>query len=203
MAVRVHRNGHQNREDKNMTSQKTAVVGIYPDHSSLAMGVRTLKDAGFRSADISLLYSQGAAGETSGRENEQSAAEGAATGASTGVVVGGVLGWLAGIGSLVIPGAGTFIAAGPILAALAGAGAGGAVGGLAGGLAGLGVSDHQARHYQAQLTEGRTLLSAHADNPYWEKRAREILESTGAKDITVTTEQAAVAEGANPLSLTR
>jgi hypothetical protein len=49
------------------------------------------------------------------------APEGATTGAGTGVVVGGALGWLAGIGALAIPGVGPFIAAGPIMAALAGA----------------------------------------------------------------------------------
>jgi hypothetical protein len=37
-----------------------------------------------------------------------------------------------GIGALAIPGLGPFIAAGPIMAALAGAGVGGAVGGVAG-----------------------------------------------------------------------
>ena len=42
-------------------------------------------------------------------------------------MVGGALGWLAGIGALAIPGIGPLLAAGPIVAALAGAGAGGAV----------------------------------------------------------------------------
>jgi len=37
---------------------------------------------------------------------------------------GAVLGWLAGIGSLAIPGVGPFIAAGPIMAALGGAAVG-------------------------------------------------------------------------------
>ena len=37
-------------------------------------------------------------------------------------MIGGGLGWLAGIGALAIPGLGPFIAAGPIMAALAGSG---------------------------------------------------------------------------------
>lgn len=37
-----------------------------------------------------------------------------------------MLGWLAGLGALAIPGVGPFVAAGPIVAALAGAGVGGA-----------------------------------------------------------------------------
>ena len=43
-------------------------------------------------------------------------------------MVGGTLGLLAGIGAIAIPGLGPFIAAGPIMGALAGLGAGGAVG---------------------------------------------------------------------------
>ena len=49
------------------------------------------------------------------------------------------LGWLVGIGALAIPGLGPFIAAGPIVAALAGAGVGGTVGGIAGALIGMGI----------------------------------------------------------------
>jgi len=45
---------------------------------------------------------------------------------------GGSLGRMLGSGALAIPGLGPFIAAGPIMAALAGAGAGAAAGGLAG-----------------------------------------------------------------------
>ena len=49
-------------------------------------------------------------------------------------MLGGTLGWLIGIGALTIPGLGPFVAAGPIMAALAGVGVGGTVGGFAGAL---------------------------------------------------------------------
>jgi len=49
--------------------------------------------------------------------------EGVAAGVGSGAVLGGALGWLVGMGALAIPGIGPFIAAGPIVAALAGAGA--------------------------------------------------------------------------------
>ena len=54
------------------------------------------------------------------------APEGATTGAATGGATGGVIGLLAGIGALAIPGVGSFIAAGPIMAALSGAAVGAA-----------------------------------------------------------------------------
>ena len=39
-----------------MADKNTAMVGIYPTHSSLENGVQALKDAGFRHTDISVLY---------------------------------------------------------------------------------------------------------------------------------------------------
>jgi hypothetical protein len=61
--------------------------------------------------------------------------------------VGGALGLLAGIGALAIPGVGPLIAAGPIMAALAGLGVGGAVGGLVGALVGMGIPEYEAKRY--------------------------------------------------------
>jgi hypothetical protein len=58
-----------------------------------------------------------------------------------GAVISGVLGWLVGIGALAIPGVGPLIAAGPVVAALAGVGMGGAVAGIAGALIGMGIPE--------------------------------------------------------------
>jgi len=52
------------------------------------------------------------------------------------------------------PGAWILIAAGPIVAALAGAGAGGAVGTLTGSLIGLGIPEFEAKSYEGYLNEG-------------------------------------------------
>ena len=65
-----------------------------------------------------------------------------------------MLGWLVGIGSLAIPGVGPFIAAGPIMAALAGAGVGAAVGGLSGALIGLGIPQYEAKQYEGKIKAG-------------------------------------------------
>src|ERR1700741_4457113 len=84
-----------------------------------------------------------------------------AAGASSGAVLGGALGWLVGIGALAIPGVGPFIAAGPIVAALAGAGVGGAVGRITGGLLGLGIPEFEAKRYEGRVMKGGILLSVH------------------------------------------
>ena len=92
--------------------------------------VDALKVADFSNNDISVLFPDKSGTKDFAHEQHTKAPEGAATGAGTGGVVGGALGWLVGIGALAIPGVGPFIAAGPIMAALAGAGVGAAVGGL-------------------------------------------------------------------------
>ena len=98
------------------------------------------------------------------------------------------MGWLAGIGALAIPGLGPFIAAGPIMAALAGAGVGGAVGGLTGALVGMGIPEYEAKRYEGRVKDGGILLSVHSDSSEETKRAKEILERTGAQDISSTGE---------------
>ena len=111
-----------------MAGKNTAVFGIYPTRNTVETAVDSLKAAGFRNTDISVLFPENVGTKDFAAEKNTKAPEGATTGAGTGVVLGGTLGWLAGIGALAIPGVGPFIAAGPIMAALAGAGAGGVLG---------------------------------------------------------------------------
>lgn len=63
--------------------------------------------------------------------------EGATNGAATGAIIGSLFGWLIGSGLLTLEGFSAFKTAGPIMAAIAGAGFGGTIGGMAGGLIAL------------------------------------------------------------------
>jgi hypothetical protein len=174
-----------------MAGKNTAVFGIYPTYASVESGVQALQTAGFRNEDISVLMPENVGSKDFAHEKGTKAPEGAATGAGAGAVVGGVLGVLAGIGLLAIPGLGPFIAAGPIMAGLAGLGVGGAVGGLTGALIGLGIPEYVAKRYEGRVKEGGILLSVHSDSSEWTKRAKEILERTGAQDISSTGEASA------------
>ncbi len=169
---------------RKIMSNSNAVFGIYPSRSAAENAVDALKAEGFRKEDVSVLFSSPDTTKEFATENTTKAPEGAATGAAAGATIGGVLGWLAGIGSLAIPGVGPFIAAGPIMAALAGAGVGGAVGGLSGALIGFGVPEYEAKRYEGRLNDGGVLLSAHANDADWTKKAKAILERTGAEDIS-------------------
>lgn len=74
------------------------------------------------------------------------------------------------------------------MAALAGAAVGGAVGGLTGALVGMGIPEYEAKRYEGRMKDGGILLSVHSDNSGETKRAKDILERTGAKDISSTGE---------------
>ena len=171
-----------------MAGKNTAVFGIYRDYAGVEEAVDTLKAAGFRNTDISVLFPENVGTKDFALRKETKAPEGATAGAGTGAVIGGGLGWLVGIGALAIPGLGPFIAAGPIVAALAGVGVGGAVGGITGALIGLGIPEYEAKRYEGRIKEGGILLSVHSDDSEWTKRAKEILERTGAQDISSTGE---------------
>lgn len=169
-------------------SKNTAVFGIYRDQAMLENAVDTLRQEGFRSTDISVLFPENEGTKDFAHEKGTKAPEGVATGATSGAVIGGGLGWLVGIGALAIPGLGPFIAAGPIVAALAGAGAGGVVGGLTGALVGMGIPEYEAKRYEGRVKDGGILLSVHSDDSDWAKKAKEILERTGAQDVSSTAE---------------
>jgi hypothetical protein len=174
-----------------MAGKNTAVFGIYPSITSVAIGVDELKAGGFRNTDISVLFPESSGTRDFAHEKNTKAPEGASAGAGSGVILGGALGWLVGIGALTIPGFGPSIAAGPILAALAGAGVGGAVGGIAGALIGMGIPEYEAKLYEGRVKDGGILLSVHSDDSAWTRHAKGILRRTGAQDISATGESAA------------
>jgi hypothetical protein len=151
--------------------------------------VSSLINAGFTDADISILLPESLSGaKDMGTEKATKAPEGTAVGVTTGGVIGGTLGLLAGIGALAIPGIGPLIAAGPIVAALAGLGVGGTVGGLTGALIGLGMPEFEAKRYEGRMNKGGILLSVHCDTSDEIKRAKQVLEATRAEDVSSTGE---------------
>src|SRR5664280_3484630 len=129
--------------------------------------VNDLRTAGFSTNDISVLFPDKSTTKDFAHEKHTKAPEGAAIGGSVGLGTGAVLGLLAGIGALAIPGVGPFIAAGPIMTALAGMGVGGAVGGLVGALVGMGIPEYEAIRYDGRVRQGGILVSVHCDDSEW------------------------------------
>jgi hypothetical protein len=167
-----------------MENKKTAVFGIYTILAAADTATDELVKSGFSPSDISALLPDNLGNRPIGTEKASKAPEGAAAGAGSGAVLGGALGLLAGIGALAIPGVGPLIAAGPIVSALAGIGVGGAVGGFTGALIGMGIPEYEAKRYEGRLQKGGILLSVHCDSSEWIKRAKQVLERTGAQDVS-------------------
>ena len=180
-----------NEGDISMARDMVA-YGIYPDRASFERALEALRVAGFRNSDISaILPDRDRTTKDLAHEINTKTPEGIAAGAGTGAAIGGVLGWLVGIGAIAIPGIGPLVAAGPIVAALAGAGAAGATGGLVGGLIGAGIPEVEAKRYAGRIREGAYLVSVHCDDQKWAKRAEELMETTGGKDVVKTSEASA------------
>jgi hypothetical protein len=173
-----------------MAGKNTSVFGIYSHRVTAEEAVDHLRAAGFRSTDISVLFPDNQGTKDFAHEKNTKAPEGATTGGLAGGIAGGVLGWLTGIGALTIPGLGPFIAAGPIVAALAGAGAVGTLGGIIGALVGMGIPEYEAKRYEGRIRAGGILLSVHCDNSDWVKRAKDVLAETGAQDVGSAGEKA-------------
>ena len=172
-------------------SKNTSAFAIYPDQPTVAEAVDALRKAGFRNADISVLFPENSGTKDFAHEKHTKAPEGAVAGASSGAIIGGALGWLAGIGALAIPGIGPFVAAGPIVAMLSGIGVGGTVGGFTGALIGVGIPEYEAKRYEGRIRSGGILLSVHCDTSDWVKRAKEVLAHSGGIDIATSSEASA------------
>ena len=171
-----------------MSSKNVAVFGIYATPGTAEAAVDHLLANGFTNSAISVLLPDDESTRAFAHEKSTKAPEGTTTGAVTGGVIGGTLGLLAGIGALAIPGVGPLIAAGPIMATLAGAGAGGAVGGMVGALVGMGIPEYEAKRYEGAVKGGGTLLSVHCDTSEQIDAAKTSLKNTGARDISSSSE---------------
>jgi hypothetical protein len=173
-----------------MATKNRAVFGIYSTTAETERAVNDLLQSGFSSQDVSVLMPDQQSTREFAVHKDTKAPEGVATGATTGGLIGGTLGVLLGLGSLAIPGIGPFIAAGPLVAGLAGLGAGGAVGGFIGALVGMGIPEYEAKRYEGRVRDGGVLLSVHCETPGEVLRAKEVLKATGATDIAASTESA-------------
>ena len=158
---------------------KNAVYCIAQDRASAESIVDNLRSAGISSSEISVLMADKSGTRDFAHEQNTKLPEGAATGGVAGMGAGAILGWLAGIGSLAIPGVGPFIAAGPIMAALGGAAIGGAAGGVIGALVGMGIPEYEAKLYDGKIRGGNALISVYTDNADQVKKVKKIYEEEG------------------------
>ena len=169
-------------------AKNISVLGIYPDRTTVSDAIDVLHQAGYRTTDISVLLPDNQGSKDFAHEKNTKALEGAAAGAAVGAILGAGLAWLVAAGVFVIRGFEPLVAAGPVLAALAGAGSGGALGWLIGFLAGLSKPEYEAKRYAGRIRRGGILLSVHCDSSEWCDRAKKTLKDTGAQQVSSASE---------------
>lgn len=55
----------------------------------------------------------------------------------------------------------------------------------------MGIPEYETKRYEGRVKDGGILLSAHSDDSQWTKEAKEVLERTGAQDVSSTGEAGA------------
>jgi uncharacterized protein (TIGR02271 family) len=161
------------------------VVGLFDDRAAAQNAVRELMAERFKNEQISLISKkQGGKGveveyvEEDGRGQIEDMAKGAGTGAA----IGGAAALLLSLTALSIPGIGPVLAAGPLVALVAGAGIGATAGGLVSGLTRLGLEDDEAHTYAEGLRRGGTLVSVDSGD-HRADRAVAVMKRCGAVEI--------------------
>ena len=147
-----------------MAQRQQMVMGVFRDRYDSERAFDYLHGSGYLDSEINVLMSDRtkATFYPKGEEERHSAGslatEGMGVGGAIGTAVGATLAAIAAIGtSVALPGVG-LIVAGPIVAALAGGGAGAVTGGLIGGLVGAGMTEQNAQAYEEALRSGGVVI---------------------------------------------
>jgi uncharacterized membrane protein len=152
------------------------VIGLFDTREGAEVVIRRLRESGIPQDAISLVMketpavtagtvpgTEGTAGTAPATEGETVVhtpiVEGTTVGAVSGAVLGTLVGLLVAGSTIILPGIGTFVIAGPIAAALAGAGIGAASGGILGALVALGIPEHEASYYASGVESGQVVVA--------------------------------------------
>ncbi len=163
-----------------------SVSGLFDSYAEARHAVDELMIYGMPANRISIVASD-LRGEYQATRGDGEPPSGTAAGAVTGGLMGGAAGVAVGLTGLTIPLLGPVIAAGPIVAALAGAGMGAVVGGLMGALASVGVDGDEARIYAEGIRRGGAVVTVEC-NESESAAICDILSRNGVVDVAQRTE---------------
>lgn len=167
-----------------MPPDSNAIVAIYKSHVEAEVGVRQLQKSGFDVQKISIV---GRDHQTAERViGNYSIGERMRYWGTAGAFWGYIWGLLLGSAFFLLPGAGPFLVAGPLVGLIVGASEGAAVvGGLSAigaGLLTLGIPKASVQRYEAACLSGRFVVIAHGTVEET-TRARAVIAQTAA-DVT-------------------
>lgn len=148
------------------------VTGLLQTRAEAERAVERIMSCGYRRDTISVVMGHAARGQ-----HVESGTGAKATDTAMGGAAGAAVVTFAALGtSAAFPGLG-LVAAGPIEAALAGAGS------AAGALVAAGIPEHRARVYETGLQQGAILVGVHAQSQRDAEILEMILEYAGAENV--------------------
>ncbi len=159
---------------------RKVIVGVFDDYTIAGEVIEALKVSGFDPHGISIL----------GHDCDELRAVAAHVQSKgpdklmlAGGLIGAVGGLMVGFANISVPGTGSLLVAGPMLAALSGAAAGGMLGVITGALVHFDVPEYDAKVYEAHLTEGKVLIAVHTETSEQWYRAEGIMDRFEATEI--------------------
>lgn len=148
-----------------IASDTRTVVGVFNSVQDAQAAVSELESQGISRDQISLVANKNAAGYDTMNAADRDKASDVVADAGIGAAIGGVGGLLLSVaGAITIPVIGPILAAGPIAAALTGAGIGAAAGGLIGALTESGIPEDEAKYYAEGVRRGDVLVTVRAES---------------------------------------
>jgi hypothetical protein len=145
-------------------SDKKMVTGVFRNRYDAETAYSALRGRGYLPGEINVLMSDRTRetyanpSEAGKLDSGSKSTEGLGVGGAIGTAVGAALAAVAAIGTtIMVPGLG-IVVAGPIVAALAGGGAGAVTGGVLGALIGAGIPESNASAYEAALKDGGVVI---------------------------------------------
>ena len=151
------------------------ITGLFDSQTTAENAVSQLRQLGYNDNEITIIMKDSKSNAAEAHDAGSRSMEGVGTGAAIGGTIGAVLAALLAVGTIAIPG-GPLLAAGPLAAMLAGAGAGGIAGGVVGWLTTLGVPEDIAPYYERGVNEGGVVVAVSA-HPGDEARVQQILHT--------------------------
>jgi hypothetical protein len=172
-----------------MATRENMLTAVIRDRETATEIYDWLQQRGYSTSEINILMSDrthaafGDKGTQGKIKSNDMGAEGVAAGGTIGAAVGATIGAVLAIGTAVaVPGLGLVIA-GPLVAGLAGTGAGAFTGGVIGGLIGLGIPESNAHAYEEALKSGGVVFGVVPHSSEDAKAVRKFFEKRGAENI--------------------
>jgi len=156
-------------------SDTNLVMGGFQSGRTAQHAVAELTDRGVPQDEISVLMDEKNKESFAKVEKTDKKAEGAGVGGAAGTGVGALAAGLGAVAGIAVPGVG-LLATGPLVAALAGGGAGAAAGGTLGALAGMGMKKDRVEFHERVLSEGGVVVAVTTKDSDTKKTAQEVMD---------------------------